>query len=321
MTEAPATIETESRDDAGWALILFVLGLLGLLQLGDPFTIAPGSLLTPTLFFGTVSALALFYRRWRPDPALAGMLVALQQMILFTCLGSILSYMLAARAGIYWDAQLQQWDQALGLDWRAYLQFVNDRPVLGTAYWLAYQTLIPQMIVLIVGLGIARRLHALRVTMAAAIIAGVATILISGATPAVANFVFLGLSPADYPNLTPGAAFVHLQDIEAVRAGTLRTLAVDRLQGIITFPSYHAALATVFIWGFWNLPLARWPGIVVAALTILATPIDGGHYFVDVIAGIAIALLALLLATRAVALRLSGLFRIHLRARRAGVTA
>ena len=50
------------------------------------------------------------------------------------------------------------------------------------------------------------------------------------------------------------------------------------MQGIITFPSYHAGLSLVTLWGFWASRMAwlRWPGMLLAALTIVATPVDGG---------------------------------------------
>ena len=44
----------------------------------------------------------------------------------------------------------------------------------------------------------------------------------------------------------------------------------------------------------------RWSGMTLAALTIAATPVDGGHYLVDVIAGLAIALVGITIAVRAV---------------------
>jgi len=293
-------LEDASRDDAGWMLILFLLAPICVLQFIDPFSIALISIVTPVSFFALLTMLAAFYRRWRPAPQIVGMLAALQQMILFTALGSVLSYMLAAQGGAFWDASLHQWDRALGLDWLAYLQFVNAHPWLGTLYRLSYQSLIPQMVVLIVGLGFARKLRELRIVMMGAMLAGVVTVLISGLTPAVSNFPFHGVAPELYANLRPSAAFVHVSDLEGLRSGTLRSLWLNRMEGIITFPSYHAALATVFVWGFWRLPFARWPGVAVAALTILATPIDGGHYFVDVFAGIAIAAAALWFSTHAV---------------------
>jgi hypothetical protein len=270
------------------------------LQMLAPFSFDWGSAVMPAGFLAVLAGVSAFYRTLRPDPAIAGMTTGLQQMILFTSLGAPLSYMIAAHGGPFWDVRLQQWDQSLGLDWRGYLAWVNARPLLGTAYHFAYVSLIPQTIAVIVGLGFARKTKELRIVVFAAILAGTITICLSGLTPAVSNFAFLGLGPSDYPNLHPAAAFIHMADLEGLRSGTLRTLSLDHMQGIITFPSYHAALATVFLWGFFHVPVLRWPGLIVATLTLLATPIDGGHYFVDVVAGSAIAVASLRVAHRLV---------------------
>jgi membrane-associated phospholipid phosphatase len=48
------------------------------------------------------------------------------------------------------------------------------------------------------------------------------------------------------------------------------------------------------------VPGLRWLGGGWAVLTIASTPAGGGHYLVDVIAGIALALAALALARRAI---------------------
>lgn len=281
-------------------MLLLLLFLVGVLQISDPFTLSAGSLPPIAAAVLCLGALAHFYSKRRPRPAMKAMLTALQQMIVFTAFGSLLSYMLAARGGEYWDARLYAWDQALGLDWEAYIRMVNDHPLVGTALRVSYQNLIPQTVLVIVGLGFANRLVDLRTVTVAAILAGMVTICMSGFTPALDNFVYLGLNPADFSNLAPSAALVHVDHVEGLRAGTLRHVDLDQMEGIITFPSYHAALAVVYLWGFSKIPILRWPGVAMALLTILATPIDGGHYFVDVLAGILIALASIACARKAI---------------------
>jgi membrane-associated phospholipid phosphatase len=294
MEPSPPLPSAHGGDDAAWLLVAGLMLPIVALQLYDPFRLHWNSLLLPGAFVAVLAAAAFVYRHKRPDAKIVAMVVALQQLVLFTCLGILLSYMVAARGGDYWDARFQAWDSALGLDWRAYLDFVNAHPLLGRAYSLAYASLMPQMIAVILGLGFAGRLLELRMVALAAILSGTATILISGLTPGMANYIQLGLGPHDYPNLDPIAPFLHVSDLAAVREGTLRTVSLESMKGIITFPSYHAALATVFAWGFWRSPAwLRWPGLALACLTLLSTPIDGGHYFVDVFAGMALGALGL----------------------------
>lgn len=294
------------RDDASWAMLFITFVIASGFQLRAPFIIAPQGILVPAFFTLFLASVAAFYRARRADRKIVAMCVGLQQMTLFSAFGAILSYMIAARGGAFWDARISGWDRALGLDWRAYLAWVDQHALIAGPLKLAYTTIIPQMALLIVILGLGDRLTALRTAVLGAIIAGLTVILLSGAMPAVAAYAYFGLHPADYPNLRPAAAFAHINDIMNLRAGTLRTLSLDRMEGIITFPSYHAALAVIFGWGFLKAPQRpiRWIGAGFAALTLAATPIDGGHYFSDVLAGCTIACLSLLIARRAIYLRL-----------------
>lgn len=258
-------------------------------------------------------ALSLAYRR--RDPRLAATLVGVAHLVAFTAVGALLSYMAATLNRPLWDETLHAWDRALGLDWRAYLDFVNARPSLGFVFTLAYASLLPQMVIATVALGFFRSSASCRTFVLAVMLSGLAAILFSAAMPAYAMFVHLGLEPADYPNLSPAAGFVHVRDLDALRDGTLRTITLTGAEGIITFPSYHASLAAIFAWAFWQVRRLRWPGLVLNVLVVAATPIDGGHYFVDVIAGLAIAALSVAAASRlARGLRLAPLRRTALRA-------
>lgn len=243
-------------------------------------------------------AVAAFYRYVRPDERLATSMTSVAQLVAFTAAAGPLSYAVASTGGPFWDRALLSWDRMLGLDWSAYLALVDARPRLGLAFTLAYQSIMPQMVVAVIVLGFSGRLVACRTFVLAAILAGLASIVISALMPAMAMFVHLGLRPSAYPNLDPAAAFVHVADLNGLRDGTLRIVNLDRLQGIITFPSYHAALAVIFAWAFWQSPWTRWPGLGLNLAMIAATPIDGGHYFVDVIAGCGIAAVSIATAER-----------------------
>ena len=66
-------------------------------------------------------------------------------------------------------------------------------------------------------------------------------------------------------------------------------LDLDKMQGIITFPSYHAGLCGGDLCGASDQRRAlaeAGPDRSSRCGTIVATPVDGGHYFVDVLAGV-----------------------------------
>ncbi len=77
-------------------------------------------------------------------------------------------------------------------------------------------------------------------------------ILASPFFPAVSNYV------APWPHRAPisstsirGQAISTSPTSTALRDGTMSALDLTKMEGIITFPSYHAGLSAVTLWGFW----------------------------------------------------------------------
>ena len=300
-----------THDSAAWALLGALAAAVGALQLRSPLPVEPASLVTLLTACAALGCTAIFYRRVRVQDNFAIICTGLMQVLLFSAIGSILSYMLAREGGALWDRRLESWDSAIGFDWLAYVRLVDSHGWLVAPVRWAYASLVPQIIVLVLALGFTMRLAELRRMLLAAMLGGTATILLSAFFPAVGYYVHLGLTPADFDHVRPWAGLVHQADFTALRNGTMTGLRLTEAQGIITFPSYHAGLATVTLWGFWKSGIAwlRWPGAGIALATILATPIDGGHYLVDVLAGIAVGGIAIALAGRAVAWAPAAAFR------------
>jgi membrane-associated phospholipid phosphatase len=285
MLTAVLRLFEDPLERAGWILITAIFAVVCLWWPFAPFSIAVGPFILPVATCVVLLGLAWFYRFRRPDPKISTALTHVAQMTAFTCFGAAFSYLVAANTLPLWDSAFYAADLRLGLDWRAYLAFVNEWPWLGFVFTLAYVSLIPQMIVLIIALSLSGDLRGVRVMMLSALITGLVTVILSGLMPAMAMFVHLGLTPADFPNLNPAAAFVHYADLSALRNGTFEVLDVSKVEGIVTFPSYHAALGVILLAAAWRNRWLRWPFAILNLVLIAATPIDGGHYFVDVFAG------------------------------------
>jgi membrane-associated phospholipid phosphatase len=103
---------------------------------------------------------------------------------------------------------------------------------------------------------------------------------------------------SDFPNIEPQGYYDTLHDAPPVRAGTLHGLNLSRLVGILTFPSFHAASAALYIWAFSPLRWLRLLLVPCNILMIAASPVGGGHYFVDVFAGIAVSAAAIVVTLR-----------------------
>ena len=210
----------------------------------------PRSLIAVAGVAALFGAMAIGQSRTKPRLTIGAR--AFLQMTMFTLVGVVLSYVLAARGGVLWDERLRAMDRALGLDWPRLFD-AADR--LGHWLWLgglAYHSLTVQMVVCIVLLSATHQAARLRVAVTAAVASGFATNLISGAMPALGN-VF---DPADYRYLWPSVAWMEQAMLAGLRDGSWRVIDLTQPMGIVTFPSYHATLPIILTWAIWRTP--RW---------------------------------------------------------------
>jgi hypothetical protein len=301
-------VQLGASDTNDWLLVAALAVMCLIAGHGAGFVVAPGAAVLPGVAVAALAG-ALLIGRARRRPRLAAAAAAFLQMTLFTIGGVVLSYLLAARGGQLWDARLAAADAWLGFDWPAVFRAVDRAPAALWAGGIAYASLTAQMVVCILVLAATRRFEALRLAVAAAIASGVVTVLISGAMPAVGN-VF---DPAAYQHLSPSIAWRERALIAGLRDGSVRVLDLGQLQGIVSFPSYHATLPVILAWAQRDVAWLRIAAPIWAGVTILATPLFGGHYGVDVLAGLALAGAAIAVAPRLVARR-GGLRLIYGRA-------
>jgi membrane-associated phospholipid phosphatase len=81
---------------------------------------------------------------------------------------------------------------------------------------------------------------------------------------------------------TPWSQFYPLRD------GTLRSVDLGLNEGLVSFPSMHAAAAVLFVYAVRHLKYCFAVSIVVNVLMTFAALYGGAHYLVDLIAGLAL---------------------------------
>jgi len=278
--------ELRRLDAIIWAMIAFVAACMPIATAMSHFRIAPETYIAPVGVCLILKLGARYYRAWRDDHNLASALEGAAQLIAFAAVGAPLSYMAASCALPLQDAAMAHWDRALGFDWEGFLAFMHRSPGIFTSMHLIYPSLTPQIVAGVLLLGFTARLAWLRIYMLAFIFAALITIAVSAFLPAEGPWLYYGISdPASAMPLshTSWPVFFGLRD------GSFRLFMGIGSEGIITFPSLHAALAVILVAAFWPVPIARWVAVAINSLMLVATPIDGSHYFVDIVAGIVIA--------------------------------
>lgn len=183
------------------------------------------------------------------------------------------------------DAALAWADRAIGFNSPtviASLIEVSMAPrVLGIAYLSSFPLLFASTISLAL-IGKEEEAWELTFLFASAIVlsASCATLF-----PAEGAFRYLNISSALTDRLPIGSGTYHLAALDHFRNTDSITLDLLALQGVVTFPSFHTALALMTAFAWRGLRWVFYPMVGWSALVIVSTIPIGGHYGVDVISG------------------------------------
>jgi PAP2 superfamily len=275
-----------------WLLIAIVLAVFDLCLLLTDFRVQPlgylAVLIVAALYGVSGYRNALSPRRSKPW--VFSLLTAIAQTILVVSILTSLTYIATAANLPLQDLRLLAIDRALGFDFRNFLSFVDSHPWAAAILALGYNSIGWQIFLIVFGLPLTGHHRRAAEYVCALLLALSATTCITMAVPAIGVYHATGLNLADLPNIVPGGYLETLHEMPLVRSGALRALDIGHLGGVVTFPSFHAATAALYIWGLWPFRWLRLFNLTINGAMLVATPIGGGHFLIDVLAGIAVAL-------------------------------
>ncbi len=262
--------------------VVFIIDIIGLVLSG----IQIRSAYIPLFSYICLITLEFVYTKVRPRPAIASLAGMFADIIGFSCVSAILSYLVVALRFPLVDNSLVMIDNMLHLDWISYYNWYRASPYIITLLMkLSYFSLMIQIISLPILFNflslykspetVSRSRFLLNGFAATALV----SIILSGLFPAVSAFVWYQVE----------LKTAYIADFEGLYNGSKTIIDLSKLQGIITFPSFHAALAVVLTcstYGIWYLFV---PVLLINIINLLSTSVVGGHYFIDIFAGMAIA--------------------------------
>jgi hypothetical protein len=185
------------------------------------------------------------------------------------------------------DSMLADWDRALGLDWIGYLSWVTARPWLSQALLWVYYAIIPASLLAFVILHFSGRRERTSEYLALSFVGAVIAITMGAAFPTLGTVTYFHAPQAlmaAFPEHT-GAQWV--QQLAELRSGL--PVELNHMIGLVSFPSYHVALTMIVAWCFRGFRFVFPICAIYALATASSAPIIGGHYFVDLVAGAALA--------------------------------
>jgi hypothetical protein len=285
-----------------WAVILAVAISDAILLAETSFRLEVSSQLTIFADLIPLAVVLVICGRWRRFPRiterLAHLIRTVLALVLFINASVILNFILTGILPLpRWDGALATADRALGLNWLDMYQWLTRHPAIEASARAAYMSLGPQMLILLFALELLGHHNQARAFLRWFMVAAIATVIIGTLIPAAGAFVYYHLPVAS----TTG----YVAQWAELRSGTLRTINPLDNQGLVVFPSFHTSLAVLCAYAARPLRILRYPLLALNLLIIVASPAMGGHYFIDIIAGIILAALTISVPGHA----LSGLLR------------
>ncbi len=238
-----------------------------------------------------LSILAVFspYCSWRR-------MFALRNSVETLCCGllliipSVISTYLAIGVGMPMaDDQLVAMDAKLPIDWRSFIAIVDAHGWIAHGLGYAYQSFALQLLGLPILLCVSGKPErGYRMVMAYAAICFLSS-FISIWYPALGTYRMYGVAADSLHNINAHFGYFFLEQFHAVRENSDFIFSLDHAAGILTFPSVHAAVAALCAWAAWEIRLLRYPMLVLNVGMAISAVSHANHYFVDIIAGIVLA--------------------------------
>jgi membrane-associated phospholipid phosphatase len=275
---------------AKWLVVgaIITADALGLSSLGIRLNEAGLARVAGAVIF--VGALAGFYTYLRPNPGIVDVASTMAVLLGFFAASAVLSYLLAATAFPLVDHQLAEADRSLGFDWLTWFHWVRARPILSVVFEVIYLSAIPQLLAIALMHGFTGRFERNSELLWCLMISIAIIVPISALVPAAGAWV--EFDAVRFGN----EAQVH--DFLAMRAGTMHELDLTRLEGLVNLPSFHTTLGVLYAYLLRGRRVLFPGATLLNAVMIVSVLSEGGHYLVDVIAGAAVAVLAIWAARR-----------------------
>lgn len=269
------------------ALNLGTMAMLGMAPRLDQF------LLVLALSLALLGGCAV-YAHWRCAPVLAGIFAALAVHLTAGSFGGVQA-MLGVAAGFpLVDSTLARIDHSFGISHPDMLVWLAGWP--DQAVWLGYiySTTVPLITLVAFFLAMRSDFDRLRIYLSTFVLMLTMTVLIATVTPAIGTYVHYHIEPSVLARLPTGSGIYHLSDFHRLRAGEVASLGPFELNGVITFPSFHAAMALLITFGLGGSRFSAAIGWCICIPTLIATVLVGGHFVIDLVGGSLIFAVALM---------------------------
>ena len=244
----------------------------------------------PLAVAATLGPCAAFYHR-RRTAQFVSTLLAVMQLLLFTACFTMLMYSVAALSAPLQDGVFASVDSAMGIYVPDIVDWSRANPVVNLVITLAYNSVLPQTLLLVLLLGFCGDSKPLEQFVLRFMVALLITAAIFSVVPAEGPFALFHLEMNDTQQS-------YLSQLRQLRSGRMSSISLSQTEGLITFPSFHTTWAILLVCAVAHRRKLFVGLLLLNALVIAGTLTTGWHYFVDVLAGVAVAAITVALTNR-----------------------
>ena len=208
---------------------------------------------------------------------------------LISAAGVMLSFSAAIACLPLQDVLMRKLDGLLGYDWRAYGEFAKSSALLTSLLRFSYFSIDWQPIVVVAVLAFRSDQRRMISYIVSTIVALVFTAAIFSIAPVTTAWTYGTINDVhDAARLAMNDSWV--SELERLRSGELRTISWGIIGAVVGFPSFHCIAALLNTWSLWHVRTLRLFWLPLNVALIASSLVHGGHYLVDLIAGVLIAI-------------------------------
>jgi membrane-associated phospholipid phosphatase len=174
------------------------------------------------------------------------------------------------------DPALSRADAFFGFYWPSIFNTINNNRIIASVLYIAYQSIFAQALLAILFIIFFEQKTDIIDFIFIFVVSAFIVLVFSVLFPAEGAFYYYHKVDA------PGAFMV--SDLPLLRAGLLKNIDIFHLQGLISFPSFHACMAIMFSYALRRNVVIFSFSIPLNILVFISAIYWGGHYLSDLLA-------------------------------------
>lgn len=217
-----------------------------------------------------------YYKKFRPDTRIMTALLSTFFFLSFSFFVFVLSYLTYTLNLPLFDQTFDRWDRFFGFHALDLILWFHDHPWMYFISGEIYNTYYYQLPLVIFYFSFFVNTNDLQRFILLFMIAAILTIFISTFCPSITTYGWYGYTPDPHQARALGRIYELRSSFVNITKG----------DGIIEFPSFHTAVALIYIYMFRKTnKLIFVPILILNCLMIFTCLIHGGHYLVDLFGG------------------------------------